>query len=126
MKFAEAKLPPDGKTLDNMSHLMRHVPASYFGHVKKFDDLTRVVGFGFDSKARQGGDRLFLPTYTLPPSPSPSTTSSASFAAHSELEHSVHQVRAYTMLTLNPESACDVCAEEYGPMNLPRCIPCGE
>lgn len=48
------------------------------------------------------------------------------FAAHTELEYSVHQVRAYTMLTLNPESACDVCAEEYGPMNLPRCIPCGE
>ncbi|EJD07786.1 uncharacterized protein FOMMEDRAFT_25065 [Fomitiporia mediterranea MF3/22] len=29
------------------------------------------------------------------------------------------------MLTLNADSACDVCAEEYGPFNLPRCIPCG-
>ncbi|THH00808.1 hypothetical protein EW145_g7028 [Phellinidium pouzarii] len=29
------------------------------------------------------------------------------------------------MLTLNPDSVCDVCAEEYGPFNLPRCIPCG-
>ncbi|OCB86990.1 hypothetical protein A7U60_g5962 [Sanghuangporus baumii] len=29
------------------------------------------------------------------------------------------------MLTLNADSVCDVCAEEYGPFNLPRCIPCG-
>lgn len=29
------------------------------------------------------------------------------------------------MLTLDPASVCDVCAEEYGPFNLPRCIPCG-
>lgn len=29
------------------------------------------------------------------------------------------------MLTLDKDSACDVCANEYGPFNLPRCIPCG-
>jgi len=29
------------------------------------------------------------------------------------------------MLTLNPGSVCDVCAEEYGPNRLPHCIPCG-
>ncbi|KAJ6498588.1 hypothetical protein C8R47DRAFT_310931 [Mycena vitilis] len=29
------------------------------------------------------------------------------------------------MLTLNPGSSCDVCAEEYGPLCLPHSIPCG-
>ncbi|KAJ7100746.1 hypothetical protein B0H15DRAFT_459902 [Mycena belliarum] len=29
------------------------------------------------------------------------------------------------MLTLNPGSSCDVCAEEYGPHCLPHSIPCG-
>ncbi|KAF8882112.1 hypothetical protein BD779DRAFT_1444977 [Infundibulicybe gibba] len=29
------------------------------------------------------------------------------------------------MLTLNPGSTCDVCAEEYGPHCLPHSIPCG-
>ena len=29
------------------------------------------------------------------------------------------------MLTLDTDSVCDVCADEYGPFNLPRCIPCG-
>ncbi|KAJ7769689.1 hypothetical protein DFH07DRAFT_282189 [Mycena maculata] len=29
------------------------------------------------------------------------------------------------MLTLNPGSSCDVCAEEYGPHVLPHSIPCG-
>jgi len=29
------------------------------------------------------------------------------------------------MLTLEPGSLCDVCADEFGPRNLPRCIPCG-
>jgi hypothetical protein len=29
------------------------------------------------------------------------------------------------MLTLEPGSLCDVCAEEFGPRNLPHCIPCG-
>jgi len=29
------------------------------------------------------------------------------------------------MLTLNPGSVCDVCAEEYGTNRLPHCIPCG-
>ncbi|KAF7982702.1 hypothetical protein HWV62_26542 [Athelia sp. TMB] len=29
------------------------------------------------------------------------------------------------MLTLNPGSVCDVCAEEYGPNRLPHSIPCG-
>ncbi|KZP34014.1 hypothetical protein FIBSPDRAFT_810514 [Athelia psychrophila] len=29
------------------------------------------------------------------------------------------------MLTLNPGSVCDVCAEEYGPKRLPHSIPCG-
>jgi hypothetical protein len=29
------------------------------------------------------------------------------------------------MLTLNPGSVCDVCAEEYGPNRVPHCIPCG-
>lgn len=29
------------------------------------------------------------------------------------------------MLTLNPGSACDVCAEEYGAYRPPHCIPCG-
>ena len=30
------------------------------------------------------------------------------------------------MITLNPGSLCDVCAEEYGPHNYPHSIPCGE
>ena len=30
------------------------------------------------------------------------------------------------MITLSPGSLCDVCAEEYGPHNLPHSIPCGE
>ncbi|KAF8201306.1 hypothetical protein K438DRAFT_1441333, partial [Mycena galopus ATCC 62051] len=30
------------------------------------------------------------------------------------------------MLTLNPGSSCDVCAEEYGPHCLPHSIPCGK
>lgn len=30
------------------------------------------------------------------------------------------------MITLNPGSLCDVCAEEYGPHNHPHSIPCGE
>lgn len=30
------------------------------------------------------------------------------------------------MLTLQSGSACDVCAEEYGPQCLPHSIPCGE
>ncbi|KAI0325124.1 hypothetical protein GY45DRAFT_1261469 [Cubamyces sp. BRFM 1775] len=29
------------------------------------------------------------------------------------------------MITLSPGSLCDVCAEEYGPHNLPHSIPCG-
>ncbi|KAI0002487.1 hypothetical protein BJV74DRAFT_602398 [Russula compacta] len=29
------------------------------------------------------------------------------------------------MLTLEPGSLCDVCADEFGPRNLPHCIPCG-
>ncbi|KDQ23395.1 hypothetical protein PLEOSDRAFT_1049356 [Pleurotus ostreatus PC15] len=29
------------------------------------------------------------------------------------------------MLSLNPGSACDVCAEEYGPHRSPHSIPCG-
>ncbi|KAJ8501719.1 hypothetical protein ONZ45_g12058 [Pleurotus djamor] len=29
------------------------------------------------------------------------------------------------MLSLNPGSVCDVCAEEYGPHRLPHSIPCG-
>lgn len=29
------------------------------------------------------------------------------------------------MLTLEPGSLCDVCADEFGPHNLPHCIPCG-
>ncbi|KAI9566071.1 hypothetical protein HD554DRAFT_2279450 [Boletus coccyginus] len=29
------------------------------------------------------------------------------------------------MLTLSPGSACDVCAEEYGPHCIPHSIPCG-
>ncbi|TFY59248.1 hypothetical protein EVG20_g7860 [Dentipellis fragilis] len=29
------------------------------------------------------------------------------------------------MLTLEPCSLCDVCADEYGPRNPPHCIPCG-
>ncbi|EIN05567.1 hypothetical protein PUNSTDRAFT_137673 [Punctularia strigosozonata HHB-11173 SS5] len=29
------------------------------------------------------------------------------------------------MLTLAPQSVCDVCAEEYGPQHLPHSIPCG-
>ncbi|PFH48820.1 hypothetical protein AMATHDRAFT_49213 [Amanita thiersii Skay4041] len=29
------------------------------------------------------------------------------------------------MLTLQPGSACDVCAEEFGAHRLPHCIPCG-
>ncbi|KAI9511978.1 hypothetical protein F5148DRAFT_1008791 [Russula earlei] len=29
------------------------------------------------------------------------------------------------MLTLESGSLCDVCAEEFGPRNLPHCIPCG-
>ena len=30
------------------------------------------------------------------------------------------------MLTLEPGSLCDVCADEFGPRNLPHCIPCGQ
>lgn len=30
-----------------------------------------------------------------------------------------------TMLTLEPGSLCDVCADEFSPRNLPHCIPCG-
>lgn len=30
------------------------------------------------------------------------------------------------MITLSPGCLCDVCAEEYGPRNLPHSIPCGE
>jgi hypothetical protein len=30
-----------------------------------------------------------------------------------------------TMLILEPGSLCDVCADEFGPRNLPHCIPCG-
>ena len=30
------------------------------------------------------------------------------------------------MITLSPGCLCDVCAEEYGPHNLPHSIPCGE
>lgn len=30
------------------------------------------------------------------------------------------------MISLNPGSLCDVCAEEYGPHNYPHSIPCGE
>jgi hypothetical protein len=29
------------------------------------------------------------------------------------------------MLTLEPGSLCDVCADEFGPHNSPHCIPCG-
>lgn len=29
------------------------------------------------------------------------------------------------MLTLSPGSACDVCAEEYGPQCMPHSVPCG-
>ncbi|KAI0317697.1 hypothetical protein OF83DRAFT_1038107, partial [Amylostereum chailletii] len=29
------------------------------------------------------------------------------------------------MLTLEPNSLCDVCADEFGPRNLPHSIPCG-
>ncbi|KAI0291985.1 hypothetical protein BC826DRAFT_877905, partial [Russula brevipes] len=29
------------------------------------------------------------------------------------------------MLILEPGSLCDVCADEFGPRNLPHCIPCG-
>ncbi|KAI0916247.1 hypothetical protein AcW1_009924 [Taiwanofungus camphoratus] len=29
------------------------------------------------------------------------------------------------MISLNPGSLCDVCAEEYGPHNYPHSIPCG-
>jgi hypothetical protein len=29
------------------------------------------------------------------------------------------------MLTLEPGSLCEVCADEFGPHNLPHCIPCG-
>ncbi|KAH9006477.1 hypothetical protein EDB86DRAFT_3035987 [Lactarius hatsudake] len=29
------------------------------------------------------------------------------------------------MLTLEPGSLCDVCADEFSPRNLPHCIPCG-
>lgn len=29
------------------------------------------------------------------------------------------------MITLNPGSLCDVCADEYGPHNYPHSIPCG-
>jgi hypothetical protein len=29
------------------------------------------------------------------------------------------------MLTLEPGSLCDVCADEFGTHNLPHCIPCG-
>ena len=32
----------------------------------------------------------------------------------------------WSMLTLNPGSSCDVCAEEYGPHCLPHSIPCGK
>lgn len=39
--------------------------------------------------------------------------------------HNLLSTKSSTMLTLNPESVCDVCADEYGPFNLPRCIPCG-
>ena len=31
-----------------------------------------------------------------------------------------------TMLSLNPGCICDVCAEEYGPRNLPHSITCGQ
>ena len=30
-----------------------------------------------------------------------------------------------TILTLEPGSLCDVCADEFGPCNLPHHIPCG-
>ena len=30
------------------------------------------------------------------------------------------------MLSLNPGCICDVCAEEYGPRNLPHSISCGQ
>ncbi|KAI9063668.1 hypothetical protein FKP32DRAFT_693419 [Trametes sanguinea] len=33
--------------------------------------------------------------------------------------------RVFLMITLSPGSLCDVCAEEYGPHNLPHSIPCG-
>lgn len=77
VEVAEAKLPTDGKTLDNMSHLMRHVPTSYFGHVKKFDDLTRVVGFALTQRHGRGRPSL-SPNLYPPPLPLSTTTSSAS------------------------------------------------
>ncbi len=56
------------------------------------------------------GAGLHLCLFPLPPPYAPLDLSSSLYA---------------TMLTLEPGSLCDVCADEFGIHNLPHCIPCG-
>jgi hypothetical protein len=53
-----------------------------------------------------------LTSLLFPPSPYAPLDSLSSFYA--------------IMLTLEPGSLCDVCADEFGPRNLPHSIPCGQ
>lgn len=86
------------------------------------------MGFGFDSKGQREVTVSFSQPIPIPLASVDDDDEQRVFVAATPIEQSVQRPpkHAYTMLTLNPDSACDVCAEEYGPMNLPRCIPCGE
>jgi len=61
---------------------------------------------------------------------SPNFSSSFLLAQRKALSHSPPSLSSpppkSTMLSLNPGCICDVCAEEYGPRNLPHSITCGQ
>ncbi|OBZ77501.1 hypothetical protein A0H81_01972 [Grifola frondosa] len=82
-----------------------------------------VAAFPFDEGVFGGTKKDQILCFTAKSPPSPLEKKKKEVTTHSR--SSIILERVLLMITLNPGSLCDVCAEEYGPHNCPHSIPCG-